>query len=63
MAQRFIRCPKCYGRIVTVEDADDEFDLDMHRLSGNCPAAVAPKERKPRNKTVTRLDDLLGGDY
>lgn len=63
MARRFIRCPKCYGRIATAEDADDEFDLNMHRLSGFCRAADAPKERKPRTKTVTRLDNLLGGDY
>lgn len=66
MAQSYIRCPDCYGRLATVKGADIAFDLEMHRLSGHCRAYVPPKERaerKPNNNSLNRLDDWMGGDY
>lgn len=51
MATRFIRCPLCYGRLAVSDEADHEFDLHIHRLSGHCRAIEPPKrpkERKPR---------------
>ncbi len=61
MVQRFIRCPGCYGRVTRTDDGSDEHAVEMHRLSGYCRAAVAPKERKPPKKTDVHLNDLLGG--
>ena len=65
MARKFIRCPLCYGRLATCEGADDAFDLEMHRLSGNCRAYEPPKQRPQRTNTnsLNRLDDWMGGDY
>ena len=64
MASTYIRCPNCYWRLAISEDADVEFDLEIHRLSGNCRAHVPPKERAPRKPkaALSRLDDWIG-DY
>ena len=65
MAQH-IRCPKCYGRLAIADDANVDFDLEMHRLSGHCRAAEKPKERAPRKPSAhafNKLDDWLGGEY
>lgn len=66
---KYIRCPSCYWRLAVSEDADIAFDLEIHRLSGNCRSHVPPKDRaegkatKPTNNALGRLDDWMGGDY
>jgi hypothetical protein len=62
---KFIHCPNCYWRLAISDGADIAFDLEMHRLSGNCRAQAPPKdraERKTTNNGLGRLNDWMGGD-
>jgi hypothetical protein len=65
---RLVRCPQCYFRLRVAGDADVSFELEMHRLSGDCRAHVPPKDRTPRKSSkslqpdhsLSRLDTYWG---